>query len=131
MAIENSWLILGITFGVLFIWFGFIIALCSQPMARGVPGSWKYNYRPWQPKFVKAMTDEEHDKFSQKYAKWILVSSVFMIAVGLFAVICGVWSIMNPLILAFLWVIFLVIVILAAYVHMYVSRRKMHKADKK
>lgn len=107
------------------------MAIASLPMARGVPGSWKYNYRPIQPKFVKAMTDEEHDKFSQKGAKWVFAFSIFVIALGLCAIISGVFSIMNPISIAFLLVILSTILVLAVYIHMYVSWRKMHKADKK
>lgn len=128
MGTGNEWLALGLVFGVLFTWLGILIALFSLPMARGEVHSCEYNYRPWQPKFVKAMSDEELDRVNQKGAKWMLVFSMFMVVLGLCAIIFGVMSIMNPIILALLAIIVLTTIIIAGSVYTFAFWRKTHKA---
>lgn len=128
MITGNPMLILGITFGILFTFFGIIIAIASLPMAKGVPGSWKNNYRPVQPKFIKDLSSEEHDKYSQTGGKLGIVLSIFMVVSGLCALFFGATSIMNPLIIAYVFIIVAIIIILAGYAYGYVFWRKTHKA---
>lgn len=123
----NSWLILGITYGILFTWIGFLVAILSLPMARGEVHSREYNYRPWQPGFIRSMPDEELDRLNQKGAKWVLAYALFLVVLGICSFISGATSIMNPMVLAIILTIVTVIMILSGLVYLFLYRRKASK----
>lgn len=131
MDTNKLWLVSGMAIGIIFIWFGILIAISSLPLARGKGHAREYNGQLWQPKFIRTMTDEEHDKISRKNAKWKIAFSLFMIAVGFSVIIIGALSIANPIIIAWIISIILLIMVPAAYGLMFLSWRKTHKADKK
>ena len=86
------------------------------------------NYRPWKPKFVKALSPEEADKISRQGAKWMLAYSAFMIILGFCAIALGIISIANPEILYLLAIIIIAAMILGVYAYTFVYvRRKQHK----
>ncbi len=45
---AKSWFLMGIVLGIVLIWFGFLLAIVSLPLAKGEVRSRDYNYRPFR-----------------------------------------------------------------------------------
>ena len=100
-----------------------------MPLAMGKVHVRDYNGQLWQPKFLKTMPDEERDKIGQKNAKRMILFSMFIIAIGLGTILTGALSITNPLIITSIMIILLLLMVPVSYGLMFLSWRKMHKAD--
>ena len=118
---------MGIILGLVMAWVGIIVVLASRPMAKGEVRSREYNYRPWQPKFVKAITDEEADEINVRFAGYAVNSGILLSICGVLGLLLGIvgygfWA------LVFIAVPILVIIGLSigAYVSTYqVSKQKL------
>ena len=100
-----------------------------MPLAMGKVHARDYNGQLWQPKFLKTMPDGERDKVGQKNAKRMILFSVFIIVIGLGTILAGAFSITNPMVIISIMTILLLLMAPVAYGLMYLSWRKMHKAD--
>jgi len=87
---EANSLALGIVLGIIMIWVGVIIALASRPLANGEAKPRSYNYRPWQPKFVKRLSDEQVGMIGKKFARYAILCGILMIILGTISLILGV-----------------------------------------
>lgn len=124
---AQAWLVMGLIFGILMIWFGILSAIVSMPMAKGQVRSRDYNYRPFRPLFQKwlGITDEMEDRVGRQGAKWMIAYSIFMIALGFCAIIFGLTSLGNPLILYILAIVVLAALMIGIYVYtIAIARRK-------
>lgn len=125
MALVNEQ-VMGIILGIIMSWVGVIVFLASRPMAKGEMRSKEYNYRPWQPKFVKYLSDEEVDEINRRYAGYALYSGLLMSGCGVLAMILAVLGHSSLALLAIAVPILLIIgLTLGAYVSTYnVSKQK-------
>lgn len=87
---EANSLALGIVLGIIMIWVGVIIALASRPLANGEANPRNYNYRPWQPKFVKRLSDEQVDMIGKKFARYAIWCGLLMIVLGIISLSLGI-----------------------------------------
>lgn len=124
--------------GILLMWLGGWTTLITLPVAKGELKAREINYRPWKPKFIRDMSNEEHDKISQDGAKLMLVffltifvlgiCSIILGILGICSIIFGVFTIINPVILLLLLGIGSPIVLLIIFVYTFVYKRKIRKA---
>lgn len=124
---SSVWLASGLVIGIILIWIGILVALISLPMAKGEVHSREYNYRPFQSKYIKSLPDEELDKINRKWAKWVIVWAIIMIAMGIIAMIFGIVNgigLYLPLIML-VPVILIAIMAIASYIYLL-----MHKKGK-
>jgi ABC-type antimicrobial peptide transport system permease subunit len=117
---AQSSLALGLVLGIVFIWFGIILMLVSRPLARGEVHSRGYNYRPWQPKFVKKLTDDEADAVNKIFAKWAIACGGLMVLVGIAAMALGIQGQGQYIYLVIsLPIVALIALIIIAYAYVY------------
>jgi len=123
------WLVTGIIFGILLIWFGFVIALVSLPLATGQVRSRDYNYRPFRKygERLFGITADIEDKVNRKAAKWMIAYAVFMAAMGVCSIAFGVMLIGNPVIPYLMAIIVVIIFTIGAFAYaLVVARRARH-----
>jgi hypothetical protein len=127
MAFDNEQ-IMGLILGIVMSWVGVILFLASRPLAKGEVRSKEYNYRPWQPKFVKSLSDDEVDALNRRYAGYALYSGLLMTGCGIVAIVLAALG-QGPfaLLVIALPILLLIGLILGAYVSTYnVSKQKAH-----
>ncbi len=126
---AKSWFLMGIVLGIVLIWFGFLLAIVSLPLAKGEVRSRDYNYRPFRKigQRLFGITADIEDRVNRKAAKWMIAYAIFMVAMGFCSIIFGVMSIGNPLILYLLVIIVVIILIIvfSAYA-ITLARRERH-----
>jgi Flp pilus assembly protein TadB len=125
LAFDNEQ-IMGLILGIVMSWVGIIVFLASRPLAKGEVRSKDYNYRPWQPKFVKSLSDEEADAINRRYAGYAVSSGLLMSACGVAAIVLAVIGYGSIALLAIAVPILLIIgLTLGAFVSAYnASKRK-------
>jgi len=129
LAFDNEQ-IMGLILGIIMSWVGIILFLASRPLAKGEVRSKDYNYRPWQPKFVKALSDEEADAINRKYAGYAVGGGLLMSAGGILAIILSVIGSGSLALLAVAVPILLIIgLALGAFVSTY-NASKRRSVDK-
>jgi hypothetical protein len=84
---SSAQLALGLIFGILFLWFGALVIMVSYPLTTGNIDPRKYNYRPWQPKWVKGLTDDQANKIGKRGGKWGVGLGITMVFIGLASLI--------------------------------------------
>jgi uncharacterized membrane protein HdeD (DUF308 family) len=126
---AKSWFLMGIVLGIVLIWFGFLLAIVSLPLAKGEVRSRDYNYRPFRKigQRLFGITADIEDKVNRKAAKWMIAYAVFMAFMGVCSIIFGVMSIGNPLIPYLLALIVVIILMIGAYAYaLALARRERH-----
>jgi Flp pilus assembly protein TadB len=71
------------------LWLGIIVILVSYPLTKGTIDPRKYNYRPWQPKFVKELTDAKAKELGKRDGKLGVNLGILMILIGIASFILG------------------------------------------
>jgi hypothetical protein len=95
-------------------------------LVRGEVQARTYNYRPWQPKFVKKLTDEDANNIGKKHARYAICFALLMMLFGVASIILGATGLGDeiPFLLALSSVISFIFVI-AVYAYIYsVSKKK-------
>lgn len=82
-------LVLGLVLGIVILWLGIIVILVSYPLTKGTIDPRKYNYRPWQPKFVKELTDAKAKELGKRDGKLGVNLGILMILIGIASFILG------------------------------------------
>lgn len=126
----TSNLVLGLSFGIIFICIGVFLGGVSLLLLRSKGHIRYYDAQLWQPKFIKTMPDEERDKIGRHNAKLTIRLSLFIIAIGLGTILNGALSIIDTMIIVNIMIVLFLLFIPAGYVFMYLQWRKMHSADK-
>ncbi len=110
----------GLIIGIVMIWVGIILVLASLPLARGEANARTYNYRPWQPKFVKKLSDEEANMIGKKFAKYAIYAGFLMMLLGVVSIVLGTSGHEDIILLLLnLSVVLLLISILISYSYSY------------
>ncbi len=125
-------------FGILLMWLGGWTTLLTLPMAKGELKPREVNYRPWKPKFIREMKNEEIDKIDLDGAKLMLLVtlSIFVLGIcstilgilGICSIIFGGFTIFNPVVFILLAGIGLPIAYLIISLYLYVYKRIIRKA---
>ena len=125
MAFDNEQ-VMGLVLGIVMSWVGIIVFLASRPLAKGEVRSKEYNYRPWRPKFVKALSDDEADALNRRFAGYAMYAGLLMTCCGVAAILLVVLGKSSLALLAVAAPILIIIgLAVGAYVSTYnVSRQK-------
>jgi hypothetical protein len=138
MVTDKLLVAMSFVFGILLMWLGGWTTLVTLPMAKGELKPREVNYRPWKPKFIREMKNEEIDKINLDGAKLMLVVtlSIFILGVcsiilgilGMCSIVFGGFTIFNPVIFLLLVGIGSPIVLLIIFVYLFIYKRKIRKA---
>ncbi len=119
----------GIVIGIVMIWMGVIIALASRAVLKGELTS-RDNYRPFNPKFVKKLTEKEADAVNRRFSKYLLGWAFLMMIGGVVAMILGASGLGDYALLDFVIVIIpIFVIVVLAYYAAYKIAKEEEKAD--
>lgn len=117
---SGSALALGIVMGIIMIWFGIVLILASLPLAKGEANARGYNYRPWQPKFVKSLSDEQVNEIGKRQARYAIWAGLLMMASGFVSIVFAAVGLGEyALYLFILPISALIVLIVVAYAQTY------------
>ncbi|MDD1770853.1 MAG: hypothetical protein LUO79_07190 [Methanomassiliicoccales archaeon] len=85
---QSASLAFGIVIGIVMIWVGVIVGIASRAVIKGELTS-KDNYRPFQPKFVKKLTEQEADAINRRFSVYLLSWALSMILAGIASIFLG------------------------------------------
>jgi hypothetical protein len=122
---ASAQLALGLIFGILLTWFGIITILVSYPLTKGDIDPRKYNYRPWQPKFIKELTDDQAKKIGKRDGKYGVGFGISLVFIGMASFILGATG-KGFDILTILWIFLIgsIVLIIYAYAAAYMESKR-------